>query len=777
MVEREVNGGKSWLGVEWLITSCYLYPGTKWFIGRNELSRLMKSSYITFLKVCKHHGIPAQDWKHNGQHNYIEFKNGSRIDLLDLAYKPSDPMYERFGSTEYTSGWIEEAGEVPFGAFDVLKSRIGRHLNKKYGIIGKMYLTFNPSKNWLYRDIYKKNKEGKLPENYAFIQSLYMDNPHTAEDYGKNLEEITDVATKKRLMYGEWEYESGDNVLIKYDSILDLWTNQVPEVYDRYITADIARYGQDKTVIYVWKGFQIVEMYSYEKQSLMVTAEIIRDLSVKEHIPYSHIIIDEDGVGCLTEGTQVMTTNGWVKAEDIKVGDELFSKNINNIVTKETVTRNRKRGIEENTEVIELDNGYKFSFSHFLPHKTRKEYPFKLSSWDDISSKDRIILDNEFNWEGKSFDFTIPAVIGEMPNGGKKVYLEEKVINGKSFAKFLGWFISEGYFDKTHIGIAQGKDSRHLKNIEDTLDECGFKYYKKEHNHEYFYIFSNKNLKKWLSDNCYTNDKHISLSKKVPNIIKDSDKETITAFLQSFNEGDGYVHHGEMCYTTSSKQLSEDLLELILKKGRHGNIRIKHLKGSKGTIHGREITRTADNYVVYENKGDNIGLRSDITKRYPDEVYDIGITGETRLFMVKFEDGRAFWVHNGGVIDFLVGVKGFVNNSSPLVNPENRNKENYQNLKTQCIYILARYINQHKIAIAVEDLKFKEFLIEELEQVKSKDSDKDGKLKLIPKDEIKELIGRSPDYSDAMMMRMYYELDPPQSGRVHTYRPSIKRQL
>ena len=63
---------------------------------------MMNSSYITFTKVCQHHKIPRDDWKLNGQYNYIEFKNGSRIDLLDLDYKPSDPEYDRFGSTEYT---------------------------------------------------------------------------------------------------------------------------------------------------------------------------------------------------------------------------------------------------------------------------------------------------------------------------------------------------------------------------------------------------------------------------------------------------------------------------------------------------------------------------------------------------------------------------------------------------------------------------------------------------------------------------------------------------
>ena len=51
-----------------------------------------------------------------------------------------------------------------------------------------------------------------------------------------------------------------------------------------------------------------------------------------------------------------------------------------------------------------------------------------------------------------------------------------------------------------------------------------------------------------------------------------------------------------------------------------------------------------------------------------------------------------------------------------------------------------------------------DMIIEELEVVKQKDVDKDNKMSVISKDKIKELIGRSPDYSDTLMMRMYLEL-------------------
>jgi hypothetical protein len=106
----------------------------------------------------------------------------------------------------------------------------------------------------------------------------------------------------------------------------------------------------------------------------------------------------------------------------------------------------------------------------------------------------------------------------------------------------------------------------------------------------------------------------------------------------------------------------------------------------------------------------------------------------------------------GGLIDNL-RCKGFLNNSKAL------NDENYYNLKTQCYFKLAEYINAGKIYISAElGVKDKEDIIQELEEVKSKDSD--GKVMMVSKDNVKEAIGRSPDYSDALMMRMWYECRP-----------------
>ena len=114
----------------------------------------------------------------------------------------------------------------------------------------------------------------------------------------------------------------------------------------------------------------------------------------------------------------------------------------------------------------------------------------------------------------------------------------------------------------------------------------------------------------------------------------------------------------------------------------------------------------------------------------------------------------------GGVVDIL-GCKGFVNGSKPI--EENNTIVQYQNLKSQCYFHLANKINANEIYIQATESQ-KEFITQELEQVKRNNVDKDGKLSVLPKEKIKELLGRSPDYADALMMRMYFTLQKSKSS-------------
>ena len=314
------GGGKSWLGCVWLLINCYQFPGTRWFIGRRELKRLMNSSYITFQKVFKEYKVPSKDWNLNSHQSYIEFRNGSRIDLLDMDFQPRDPMYERFGSIEYTGGWIEEAGEVKFGAFDVLKSRVGRHLNKEFNIPTKILLTCNPSKNWLRNIIFKPFERKELPIKYQFVQSLYYDNPHTAKQYEENLSDISDNATKQRLKYGNWDFDDDPSNLCKDEAIQDLFTNDFVEKGEKYLSSDIAMQGRDNFVISTWDGLRCKIPLVKSKAEPDEIERDIKTEAIKNKIPNSRIVADSSGMGEYLRGyiKNIKTFRGGDKAKHPK---------------------------------------------------------------------------------------------------------------------------------------------------------------------------------------------------------------------------------------------------------------------------------------------------------------------------------------------------------------------------------------------------------------------------------------------------------------------------
>jgi len=92
----------------------------------------------------------------------------------------------------------------------------------------------------------------------------------------------------------------------------------------------------------------------------------------------------------------------------------------------------------------------------------------------------------------------------------------------------------------------------------------------------------------------------------------------------------------------------------------------------------------------------------------------------------------------GGVVDIL-DCEGFVNNSKAV------NNENYNNLKSQCSFMMAKKICSKELYEICHDEEVKEKIVEELEQVKQANIDQDGKVAIISKDKVKENIGRSPD--------------------------------
>lgn len=290
------GGGKSAFGAIWLIDRCTRLPGSRWLMGRAKLKTLKDTTLKSFLEVAGAFGLRSgTHYTFNGQSNIIKFSNGSEILLKDLYLYPSDPNFDELGSLEITGAFVDECNQITVKARNVLKSRIRYRLDD-FGVIPKMLMTCNPAKNYVYTDYYKPSRDGTLPPHRKFVKSLVTDNPHISKYYEQNLKSLDD-ASKRRLLFGDWEYDDSPDKLIHFDNIVNLFDNSYVEGGEPYITADIARMGSDKAVIIAWSGLKVVEIVSFDISRLDVIKDAIMAMKMRYHVPNSNIIADEDGVG------------------------------------------------------------------------------------------------------------------------------------------------------------------------------------------------------------------------------------------------------------------------------------------------------------------------------------------------------------------------------------------------------------------------------------------------------------------------------------------------
>lgn len=322
------GGGKSIWECSMLTLDAMRWPDTRYFIGRKELKNLMATTFITLTQEV----FPAMGlvrdyhWKFNGQNSVVYLRQSpqskwSTINLLDLAHNPQDPLFDRFGSHLYTRGAIEEASEVAFRAYDVLRTRTGRYRNKELGIKGKMALTLNPSEEWPYRLFYDPWKKAGRPmdplaplvsmraeldgevveRTFVFIPVLAFENPDIPRDYRVNLATISDPVLKARLASGDWEFSDAVDVLFDAGSIADLFTNSVPYSEEKYMIVDSARMGGDRIVRSFWRGWNCYKVKWDTKKKTNETAEVIRNDLISEGIARENCLIDDPGGGVVDQ--------------------------------------------------------------------------------------------------------------------------------------------------------------------------------------------------------------------------------------------------------------------------------------------------------------------------------------------------------------------------------------------------------------------------------------------------------------------------------------------
>lgn len=203
-------GGKSYLGSCWVISSCMRFENIRAVVARKTIKSLKESTFNTIKTIMKSWGLKeGVNYKINNLEGTITFWNDSVILLKEMVDLPSDPNFERFGSSEFSLAFIDEVSEISERAIEVLFSRLRWRTHETFKI-PRMLMSTNPCITWV-RSRFVQDDDGnpvKCKEGEAYVPFSIFDNPDIKfrQTYEASLNKIRDKATRERLLYGNWDF-------------------------------------------------------------------------------------------------------------------------------------------------------------------------------------------------------------------------------------------------------------------------------------------------------------------------------------------------------------------------------------------------------------------------------------------------------------------------------------------------------------------------------------------------------------------------------------------
>ena len=270
------GGGKSFLGACWLIISCMRFENIRAVVARKTIKSLKESTWNTIKTVLKNWGLKEEvNYRINNLEGTLTFWNDSVIIMKEMVDLPSDPNFERFGSSEYTIAMIDEVSEISEKAVEVLFSRLRWRIHETFKT-SRMFMSTNPTTNWV-RSRFVQDENGdkvECREGEAYIPFSVFDNPDIAfrQTYEAALNKIRDQATKERLLYGNWDFVEANDMAVyhNFDGSRHLITNLKEKVYD-----------PTKPIITIWdfnvapRMSTLLAQINYDKKEIYVIEEIL----------------------------------------------------------------------------------------------------------------------------------------------------------------------------------------------------------------------------------------------------------------------------------------------------------------------------------------------------------------------------------------------------------------------------------------------------------------------------------------------------------------------
>jgi len=350
------------------------------------------------------------------------------------------------------------------------------------------------------------------------------------------------------------------------------------------------------------------------------------------------------GKGILHPDTEILVKGkGYIPIYEVKENDIIMTYN------KDTNSLEWQRNIKTweydlNEELFSIE-AQTFNLlctqDHRVLYRGQHKEDFEVCQAQELPSRFEMIVGG-MNWNGEKSNYeiipSVPRLYGNKYIEGKVIgEYEEKKVLIDTWLRFLGYYISEGSTTISKDGaysikIKQTKKDDLNKIFEDIKD-LPFKINK----YKDCITINDKQLGSYLSPLGKSYEKYI------PEHIKRLPKEKLSILYDCLMFGDGCKNN----YFTSSKQLADDVQEIILKMGYGSSIYTRDRIGHEVKINGKVTGKC--NFIQYTVTRNEKNLTPEICIKDTDGHKDMHklIPYEGKAYCVTVENGLILSRYNG----------------------------------------------------------------------------------------------------------------------------------
>ena len=293
-----VGTGKTDIAAHVGISLAYNFPKTYFTVFRQNISTAKRSVIPSYLNMLDMMGLEEKyDYKYNRQDFEIKFLHNKSIIGFVEADITKDRQGRKVKGINATANHIDEGDELAETMFAMATARKGRRNQEGQPSIS--IITMNPNDTFMKAKFYDPWKAGTLPKGVIVIE-------FTIEDSWQTKEDIEQMKTNprpwvERYLNNNWAFQDDDNSLFKYryfsSAIQSMWDiNAV-----RTIGNDVARSGTDRSVIALWAGNTLIDIFIVKDKTQKITTDeqaltLIKYMT-ENAVVAENIAIDAVGIG------------------------------------------------------------------------------------------------------------------------------------------------------------------------------------------------------------------------------------------------------------------------------------------------------------------------------------------------------------------------------------------------------------------------------------------------------------------------------------------------